>query len=355
MEITQFNGSDASFKLTPFYRSTRGEIYNVVLDPKTNFVSGINVGNKKVFGVEFLARKGSFDRNGFAGQLAYTYTYAQIQYQQFPNGQSLVSPVNQSITQYNAYTSFCASNPKDPKCTDTQGNTVLPTNGVTAAPCYDSTGAPAACGAGTIANPYWNAPAQALFSNQTNYVPFNQLPGTGLSGVSSSYIIPHVAALVMNYKHDAWTFTPTVQFTAGGKYGSPVNGVGIDPASGCAPLASGSVVGDPRYTYGAPGGAPYDASTCTGLLTAPDRYTGQFDNFGAFTEPSQLSLNLQLGYQVSKNIGLQVTAVNVYNRCFGGSNVPWNNVGNVLGCWYGTPPYGWSGNSFNPGDTFSNT
>jgi hypothetical protein len=229
---------------------------------------------------------------------------------------------------------------------------VLPTNGQTAAPCYAAGGAPdPTCAAGSIANPYWNAPAQALFSPSANYVPFNQLPGTGLSGVSSSYIIPHVATLVMNYKHDQWAFTPTVQFTAGGKYGSPVNGVGIDPASGCAPLG-GSVVGDPRYTYGAVGGSPYNAATCTGIITAPDIYTGQFDNFGAFTEPSQLTLNLQLTYQVSKNISLQLTGVNVFNRCFGGSAMPWNNVGTVLGCWYGTPPYGWAGNSYSPGDSF---
>ena len=348
----QFKGNDASFKITPFYRKTRGEIYNVVLDPKTNFVSGINVGNKRVFGAELMARKGNFDQNGFAAQLSYTYTFASIQYQQFPNGSTLVTPVNNSIQQYNAYTSFCAGNPNNALCANKNGP-VLPTNGAAAAPCYAGAVADPTCSmAGTIANPYWNAPPQPLFNPGNNYVPFNQLPGTGLSSVSSSYVVPHVAALVLNYKHDRWTFTPTVQFSAGGQYGSPVQGVGIDPASGCAALAGRTLIGDPRYQYGATGGAPYDASSCPGSLTTPDFYTKQFDNFGAFREPSSVTMNLQVGFQASKNIQLQLTAVNLVNRCFGGTATPWNNAGSTIGCWYGTPFYTSAGNFFNPGDQF---
>lgn len=348
----QFKGSDSAFKITPFYRKTRGEIYNVVLDPKTNFVSGINVGNKRIFGAEFLARKGSFDRDGLAAQLSYTYTFAQIQYQNFPNGSSLVSPVNNSIQQYNAYTSFCAGNPTNALCSNKNGP-VLPTNGATAAACYDSTGAPAACtAAGAIANPYWNAPPQQLFVASNWYVPFNQLPGTGLSAVSSSYVVPHVAALVLNYKHGPWTFTPTVQFSAGGQYGSPVQGVGIDPAAGGCTALAGSTVGDPRYQYGAVGGSPYNAANCAGSITAPDFYTKAFDNFGAFREPSSLAMNMQIGFQASKNVQLQLIAVNLVNRCFGGSNQPWNSAGGNIGCWYGTPFYTTAGNFFNPGDQF---
>jgi hypothetical protein len=44
--------------------------------------------------------------------------------------------------------------------------------------------------------------------------------------------------------------------------------------------------------------------------------------------------------------------VNVFNRCFGGSNLPWTQNNGVIGCWYTTPTYGWAGNAFNPGDTF---
>ena len=342
----QVKGSDTSWKISPFSRRTRNEDINVILDPVTNFVSAIPALSSDVKGVEMLLRKGDFSRNGFAGQLSYTYTYVKSRYQTLPGGATALDNVNTSVKNYNAYTSFCATNPTDKRCA---GST---SNGLPATPCYLSDGTPdPTCAAGSFANPYWNAPVQALFDPNANYAPYNQTFGTGFSSNASSYNIPHVAALILNYKHDRFNITPSLQFTAGGKYGSPVQGIGVDPAGGCGTLAS-AIANDPRYPYGAPGGAPYDAQTCAGFLTGPDPATGHFDTPGVFTEPSQLTLNVGIGYQASKRVKLSLLAVNAFGTCFGGSKEPWTNAGPKIGCWYGSASGFQSGNFYNPGDSF---
>jgi hypothetical protein len=193
-----------------------------------------------------------------------------------------------------------------------------------------------------------------LLDGNAEYPAYNQLPGTGISSVASSFVIPHVLTLLLNYKHDKFAVTPTLQFSGGGRYGSPVEGQGIDPAAGgCAPLAATTFAGDTRYPYGAAGGAPYDAQTCTGFITTPDFSTGGFDAFGAFTEPSQLTGDIQFRYDVSKKVAISLTASNVYNLCFGGSKEPWTaGVNGKIGCWYTSPGF-YTGNFYNPGNTIS--
>jgi hypothetical protein len=355
----QFRGSDVSFKLTPFYRVTKNQIFNVLLDPKTNFVSGVNVGKETAEGVELYLRKGDFTRNGLSAALSYTFTWAYVNFQPFPNGTNVLTGVNNSIKVYNAYTSFCSRNPKDPRC----GGGVSPVNPntgtpVVASPCYTAGptgGAPdSTCAAGSISNPYWNAPVQNLFDPTSRYVVYNQLPGNTLSAVASSYVVPHVATLILNYRWKHFAITPSLQFAGGGQYGSPVQGIGIDPAGGgCTAL--GSTAGDPRYPYGASGGASYNAATCAFGIVTPNEFTHQFDNFGAFREPNQLVANVQLSYDVSPNVTLQATAVNVYNRCWGGSNVPWSLGAGTVGCWYSNSPWGYVGNFYNPGNTLQQT
>jgi hypothetical protein len=356
----QVKGTDWSWKITPFYRHTKNEIFNVLLDPKTNFVSGVNVGRKDVYGVELAVQKGDFTRNGWAGLLSYTYTYGKVHFDNLANGTSVVTGINSAIAQYNAYTSKCAAFQATP--TTTTGvpsycltpplpgiaqTVALPTNGASAAPCYTSSGtADPACASGSIANPYWNAPPQALFNAGDGFIPYNQLPGTGVSSVASSYIIPHVATLVVNYRHNRFAITPLFQVTAGGKYGSPVQGQGIDPAT-CAGALTSGISGDPRYQYGASGGAPYDAQTCAGFIVTPNFFTKNFDNFGAFTEPTQITANMQISYDVSPTITLQLIGTNLWNTCFGGSNEPWN-TSHSTGCWYTSGIY--TGNFYNPGN-----
>jgi hypothetical protein len=343
----QVKGSDMSWKITPFFRRTRNENINVLIDPQTNFVSGVDALNSDIKGFELLFRKGDFSRNGFAMQLAYTYTYEKSRYNILPGGITALDGVNSVVRNYNAYTSFCAAHSTDKRCGST-------TTGAAAAPCYAADGTPdPTCAAGSIANPYWNAPVQNLFDRNATYFPFNQTFGTGFSSNASSYNIPHVAALILNYKRDKWNFTPTVQFTAGGRYGSPVQGIGIAPDTGCTPLA-GTTAGDPRYPYGAPGGAPYDAQSCPGFITAPNPYTQQFDTPGAFVEPSQLVANLGIGYQANKRLKLNLLAVNVFGTCFGGSKEPWTNYGPKVGCWYGSATGFQAGNFYNPGNPIAN-
>lgn len=321
----QLHGTDTSFKLTPFLRSTKDEQDQVLIDPVTQFVTAINVGEKRVSGVEFQLRKGDFARNGLAGQLSYTYTDAKLKFKPLPSGGTALDGVNNAINTYNAFTK-------------TGGG----------APCYAAGTPDPTCAAGSVANPYYNAPTQALFDPNASYVPYNQLPGLGLGGVASSYVIPHVASLALNYRHDKFAITPTFQFAAGGKYGAPTNGYGIDPTS-CGSL--GTAPDAQRYPYGAAGGTAYDASTCAASLTVPDRFTGKFDNFGAFTEPAALTMNMQFSYDLSKRVTVTLLATNIYNRCFGGDKEPWTNQGDgKVNCWY-TSPSQFTGNFFNPGST----
>ena len=343
----QVKGSDISFKISPFIRRTRNENINVLLDPTTNFVSGIDTLSSDIKGAEFLFRKGDFNRNGFAAQLSYTYTYERSKFQGLPGGKTALDGVNFQVQTYNAYTSFCAGHPTDSRC-----GTAL--NGQPATPCYAQDGTPdGACGAASIANPYWNAPVQPLFSTSDNYFPFNQTLGTGFGSNASSYNIPHVAALILNYKHDKWAVTPTFQFTAGGRYGSPVQGIGFDPAAGgCAPLPGGTIAGDPRYPYGAPGGSTYLAQGCLGSLTTPDPFTNKFDNLGAFVEPSEIVANLGFTYQANKRLTFTAQAVNIFGTCFGGTKQAWTNVGSKNGCWYSGASGLQAGNFYNPGNSF---
>ena len=344
----QVKGTDISWKISPFVRRTRNENINVVLNAITNFVSGIDALSSNVKGAEFLIRKGDFSRNGFAGQLAYTYTYETSRYQTLPGGFSALDGVNSAVQTYNAYTSYCATHAGDRRC----GTTAT---GQASAPCYNADGTPnPTCTAGSVANPYWNAPVQTLFDKNANYYPFNQTFGVGYSANASSYNIPHVATLIMNYKHDKWSVTPSLQFTAGGRYGSPVQGIGVAPdAGGCTVLPGGSIAGDPRYPYGAPGGAPYLAQGCVGTITAPDPYTRVFDTPGAFTEPSQLVGNLGVSYQANKRLKLNVLAVNLFGTCFGGTRQAWTNFSSKVGCWYGAGTGFQAGNVYNPGDSLT--
>jgi hypothetical protein len=341
----QIHGTDASFKLTPFLRQTKDEQATVLLDPVTNFVSAINVGQKRVTGVELAVRKGDFARNGLSAQLSYTYTDARLKFKPLPSGLSALDGVNQQIQNYNGFTSFCAAHPTDSRCG---------ANSSGASACYtpaaadgSAAGAPAACGPGTIANPYWNAPVQSLFDPGATYVPYNQLPGIGIGAVSSSYVIPHVASLVLNWRKDRLAITPTLQFQGGGKYGAPTNGVAIDPTTCSGGLGTAPDAG--RYPYGAPGGQAYDARSCFATFTGPDRFTGRFDNFGAFTEPSSLTANVQLSYDASKRMTFTLLATNLFNRCFGGSTQAWTSNGDGrVNCWYGSPTIN-TGNAYNPG------
>jgi hypothetical protein len=342
----QFKGTDMAIKITPFLRQTHDQIENFYLDIKQGFISGLNAGNQTSSGVEFAFTKGDFSREGFAAQLGFAYTYAKLKFSGLPNGTTILSPINADIATYNAYTSFCASHPTDPRCGTT-------TNGLKAAACYAGDGTPdPTCAAGSFANPYWNAPVQSLLDPNADYLPYSVIPGGIGTGVNA-YTYPYVASLILQYRHDKFAITPSFQFVAGNRYGAPETMPGIDPASGCASLGT-SPTGDPRYPYGAPGGAAYDATTCAGTLNAiPDSYTGHFDGLGEFREPSQFLMHLRLSYDFSPKVTGIVTLANLIDTCFNGQQTPFTYYWSRQVCSYSSVGQGVLtpvGNVYNPGD-----
>jgi hypothetical protein len=327
-----FRGTDWSFKATPFLRQTQDQIQLFYLNQKTSFVSGLNVGSQRSQGLEFSLQKGDFSRNGFSGTLSFTYTNSYIRYGTFPSGlygASVISGTNDAISAYNAFTKNCAPNgawvgkigpnhvPYCGTATNASGATVE------AAPCYTTAGAPVyACTSADVGNPYWNNP-QTLIDPTQDFPTFSLFPG-GVGSSAAGSGVPYVTALVVNYKDNKLAITPSLQFFGGGKYGYPQSMPGINPAacSGILPVV------------GSNGGSRYNALDCSNTLAAiPDTYTNVFDPLGAFTQPNNLLLNLQLTYDASPNITLTGVLANIVNTCWGGTKAPWTyqNDGNVCG------------------------
>jgi outer membrane receptor protein involved in Fe transport len=330
-------------KLSPFYRKTDNEFVSILVNPKTNFIANINGLNRDTKGVEFALTKGDFNRDGLSAQLAYTYTYATTKFKVFPNGGSYVAQANTSIEQYNGYTKFCATNPTSALCGPTF-------SGAAAAPCYTTSGdAAPACGVGTVANPYWNSTPTGLLDPNANFTPYNISLGPGNQGVgATSYVVPHVASFILNYKKGPLTITPSFQFEAGARYGSPFAAQGVAPDT-CGAVLGTPVAGDPRYSNGVPGpGQPYNAQSCTAVIPIPNPQSGHFDGIGEYVQPNLLATNVSITYALTKTVSLNVIGANVFNRCFGGSKVPWNVAGN-LGCAYNQAGT-YVANVYNPGD-----
>ncbi len=323
-------GRDTSMKLTPFLRKTQDQIQQFFLDQKTSFVSGLNVGRQTSEGVELELDRGDFSRNGLAARLSFTYTNSYINYTRLGNGGSIIDGFNANISAYNAFT-----------------------RGGGGAPCYTTAGArDNACAAGSIANPYYNAPTQPLMDVNANYATYNIFPGAVGAGGYTSYGAPFVSTLIVQWKHGPLAVTPALQFTGGNRYGVPLSTPGIDPSACTGGLAS-AIAGDPRYPYGAPGGQPFDQTTCGSNFAIPNPFTGRFDNVGAFVAPNQLLLHTQVTYDVNKRITLVGNFANIINRCWGGTKVPFAvtnacNYAATFGAGAGPQPIG---NQYNPGNT----
>jgi len=347
-------GGDTAIKLSPFSRLTQNQIQNFYLNQQTNFVSGLNVGRQTSRGVEFELDKGNFARDGVAAKLALAYTNSYIRYTALANGSSIIDPLNNQIKNYNAYTSYCAANPSAANCAG--GSTVT---GVAAAPCYTTAGLPVAhCTAADVANPYWDAPVQALLDPNGNYPTFDVFPA-GVGSEIAGYGAPYTATLLVQYKHQRLAVTPAVQMFAGQRYGAPATTLGVAPDS-CTGII-GPAAGDPRYTYGSTGGSGYNYADCSAILgfatTAaglptggiPDQFTGKFDTIGAFAAPAQLLVHLQVSYDITPRVSLVANLANLINRCFGGSKTGFTVNG---ACSYQVLAGGTTGavgNAYNPG------
>jgi hypothetical protein len=329
----QFPGQ-VSIKFTPFYRDTANQIENFFLNRATSFVSGLNVGNQTSKGFEFELDKGNFSQEGLSAKLSFAYTNSTIKYNTLSNGTTVLSPVVDAINAYNALTKKGGGSPCYTLAVNGNPGTADPT-----------------CAAGDVANPYYNAPEQsvAAYSPGATSIPYDTIPaGIGLD--ASQIGAPYVTSLVLNEKIKKFAIAPVLQYFAGERYGDPLATSGIDPTS-CSGTIAGSTSSDPRYTYGAAGGSPYDAQLCGQLSGGiPNVGTGAFDGIGAFVEPSQILLSAQLSYEATKNFTLTANVANIANTCFGGTkNVPWAVSG---ACGYTVAGYGLQGavgNVYNPG------
>ena len=343
-------GTDWALKLTPFLRKTQDQIQNFFLDQASGFVSGLNVGRQTSEGFELQVTKGDFTRNGWAGQFSFAYTNSYINYSKLSNGTYIVSGINNDIANFNQYTQACAAGGRlvGVKVGDVYACGGLNPGGVSpyAVPCFSegpgtpapgTPATPAACGSqNAFANPYFNMGGGQLLDPNANYPTYDIFPGP-VGSSAQAFGAPYVASLALNYKHDKWSFTPTLQFQAGSRYGAPESVQGIDPLAGCLPLSGGTITGDPRYPNGAAAGSlPYDATTCNGLLNAiPDPVTGAFDNLGSFRQPNQIVGNLQISYEASPRVSLVGTFANLFNACYGGTKMPWTIDDRNI-CSYGT-------------------
>jgi hypothetical protein len=353
----RFKGTDLSFKLTPFLRQTQAQVENFYINPITDLIGGLNAGNQTSRGFEFALNEGDFSRNGLSAQLSFAYTYATVKYTTLQNGTTVLSPIDSAIAVYNSYTKACAPGGADdgksrfgmPLCG------MLPPGEVGAA-CYISSGrgaAPSPCPAkGAYANPYWNSPAYSLYDPNANYLPFSVFPGPIGSGVNA-FDFPYVGTIILNYKRNKLSISPSVQVQAGNRYGAPLTTPGIDPAAGCRGLAGHQIAGDPRYPYGATGGLPFNATTCASPagVNVPDPYTRQFDGIGAFREPAQLMLNLRIAYDVSPKVTATLTLASLYQACFGGQTTPFTYYWSSSVCAYSglASSVAPVGNAYNPG------
>ncbi|MEA2718646.1 MAG: hypothetical protein QOJ39_510 [Candidatus Eremiobacteraeota bacterium] len=292
-----FRKIDTALKLTPFYRSTRDQLQAFPIGVG-GLVSGFNVGKQTSYGLELAVRKGDFARNGFAGQLAYTYTHSRIKYTKFPSGTNVIDTINLYVKDYNAYTSFCATHASDPRCGTTVG-------GAAAAPCYDTSGAPlTTCVAGTtVSNPYYNQPVQNLFPVDAEYTTYDQIPQPFVG--SNGYETPHVFSAVVQYKHDKLAITPSLTYSSGASYGSPLSYTGYIPDQ-CT---------DATHPYSCSGFTSASGQNLDFLLI-PNAFTNKFDNLGAFKEPSRVSVNLQTSYDLSPRARLTLTMTGLVDKCF---------------------------------------
>ncbi len=312
-----FRGTDMSFKLTPFYTWTPNWQQQSFIGP--GFVTQVPVGISRNEGAEFQFNKGDFTRNGFSGQLAVTYTSAKIQFANYgfstggfvPNQ---TTSLNQAIAQYNKLTKQGGGSP----CYQI---TTLGQEGV-GVPCSTKSGSVG----DTIENPYYNQPEQGLLNPGGWYNPYTTQIAPNLAGSITSYISPWTSSLLLNYRKDKLSITPSIGFQTGGFYGSPLDINGLDPRACLKNSASTGITKlSPKtnplqcnyLTAVAPGYGTF------GYFWIPNPQTGTFA-FDNYQNPSLIVGNLQVSYDLSPKIKLTVLGANLFHACFGGSSTPWS-------------------------------
>jgi hypothetical protein len=338
-----FRGTDMSFKLTPFYTWVSNWQQQTYIG--SGFVTQVPVGVNRNQGVEFQFNKGDFSRNGFSGQLAFTYTNSKVMFQNVPTatGGTITNELvalNQVIAAYNSLTRSGGGSP----CYQ----------GLTGVSCSKKNGS----GQDTILNPYYNQPSQPLLNEGGWYNPFSTAIAPNLNALLGSYISPIVSSLILNWRHDKLAITPSFSLQTGGYYGSPLDTNGLDPRS-CA-LNSGST----GITKLSPKTNPLQCNVLYGTgngkgqfgyLYIPDPQTGTF-LFDNYQSPSSIVGNLQVAYDVSPTVRVTLLGANLFHSCFGGTAAPWtsaNPPSNVV-CGY-SPAGGNFNSSLYPSNFYNGT
>ncbi len=304
-----------SFKVTPFYRRTHNQLQYLAINPLQGTLAGLNIGTQENSGVEFSFQDGDFNRNGLSMMLSYTYMNSRVKYAPVSNGASVIDTLNTYIQQYNSYTQSC--NPsKNPAAGQAATSAYAQCGTAVWGGQNASATLPNANGA-SIENPYYTGTAQPLLDRNAWYAPYDVIPSA--FNAANGFETPNTASLIVNYRRGRWAITPSLTFNSGSVYGSPLVYPGYVPQSCTA---------DPQHMP-----APYTNApgvSCSGVYTnaagavqtvgaifLPDPFTGgKFDSPGSLQEPSQLTLNLQMSYDVSPRMTLTVIVNNLYNKCF---------------------------------------
>jgi hypothetical protein len=284
------HGTDMSYKFTPYYRTTQGQIEFLSLNAQ-GVLAGVNAGQQKSYGVELALSKGDFARDGWAAKLSATYLNNSIKYGSFPNGNNVIDLLNSTIQQYNSFTSACAgAGASQPICGNFGSANAQPTfpNSVS----------------GSTVNPYFNQAPQPLFDRNASYPTYQVIPAPFNN--ANGYTEPFSSTLILNYKHDRWSVAPSFTYTDGQDYGSPLVWPGYDPSSCQVPSTTNL------------------AQTCSNFIFIPDKYTGHFDNLGAFRQPPRLTMALSATWQPSDRVGVTATAANLIDHCWQ-RRFPWDS------------------------------
>jgi hypothetical protein len=319
----RIKGTDMAFKLTPYYRWATQQLYETVNVPTLNASPSFNSGTERTSGVELEFTKGDFNRNGLAFVFSYTYTNSKEKWDNFAGVPiNPVDPYNEDIQNFNALTSACTqANATAAVC----GNLSLLAQLGYASQCYDPGAATLPSGAYApdptcssptdVRNPYYSMPAQPLLNKFAFYD----------TGLDYPYVSPNTFALVLNYKHDKWAITPAISLNEGATYGTPADVLGIDPRTCTQNQSSAGIpTGDPlKADYTSCSFAAASSGSSVGSLFVPNPYSGKFDSFGQFRQPWQFNMGLQVRYDLSPSVTVNVTVANLVNRCFGGSKEPW--------------------------------
>jgi hypothetical protein len=295
-------GTKLAFKLTPFFRSTQNQLQSQIINAEEGMYAGLNVGRQQSYGAELAVQYGNFSQDGLSAALTYTHTQSEIRFSPV-NGVSVLDPFNEQIELYNSYTSGCAGVTKRSPNWQACGSGRYAGNAQASLPYQPSSAAYPS----TIPNPYYNDPIQPLMNTNAEYAPYSLVPGP-FSG-ANGYEVPDVASLILNYRHRKLAVTPSLHYIDGSNYGSPLVWPGYVPQSCTAPPAN------TPQTPGATCNGTLPNGQSIGVIFLPDPYTGKFDNLGAFMQPSEVSLNLQMTYDISPKLTLTVQAVNIVNYC----------------------------------------